>query len=104
MVFYLFLSALLVSYRESKEISDYRDILPAHHYLSVIIDSTFLHRKKEGKVKLSSSRKLIVSISVLLVGLLIAVGTVKSGYHAKVHGCNSCHNASMGGWHGHAAT
>lgn len=69
--------------------------LPVIVFLSLLI-LPFLHRKKEGKARLSSSRKLTVSISVLIVGLLVAVAIVRSGYPAKVHGCTSCHNPSMG--------
>ncbi len=69
--------------------------LPIIIFLSLLI-LPFLHRKKEGKAKLTASRKLIVSIPVLVIGLIIAVATVRSGYHAKVHGCNACHNPSMG--------
>ncbi|MBI5181884.1 MAG: hypothetical protein HZA06_03105 [Nitrospirae bacterium] len=69
--------------------------LPVIVFLSLLI-LPFLHRKKEGKAKLTASRKLTVSIPVLIAGLLIAVATVRSGYPAKVHGCTSCHNPSMG--------
>lgn len=68
--------------------------LPLIALISLLI-LPFLHKKTEGKAKAGGSR-WAASIPVLIVGLLIAFATVKSGYPAKVHGCTSCHNPSMG--------
>lgn len=41
-------------------------------------------------------KKFFYVCPVLLVGCLLLAGIIKSGYQAKLFGCESCHNASMG--------
>ena len=41
-------------------------------------------------------RKLVFNTPILLAALFLAVITFKSGYQAKLYGCDACHNTSMG--------
>jgi hypothetical protein len=41
-------------------------------------------------------RKLVFNAPVLIVAVFLAFITFKSGYQAKILGCDACHNTSMG--------
>jgi len=53
-------------------------------------------RRKTLRVKLATSKKLILALSVGLFWLAGMAGVVVSGYPAKTTGCVSCHNPMMG--------
>lgn len=54
-----------------------------------------LFRKVRERPKGFVRKFLYVSPVILLSGLLL-LGIIKSGYQAKLFGCESCHNAAMG--------
>lgn len=50
----------------------------------------------EIAVPMSFFRKLAFNSPVLLIAIFIGLIVFKSGHQAKLYGCDSCHNASMG--------
>ncbi len=70
--------------------------LPLIMFLALIL-VPFLYKKKEGAApKRSFAKRLLIYLPAYLVIILISVGIVKGSYQAKLYGCNSCHNPSMG--------
>ncbi len=52
--------------------------------------------KKIREMRKGFIKKTIYVLPVLLIGGLLMTGIFKSGYQAKLYGCESCHNAAMG--------
>ena len=69
-------------------------------FLPFIRMPSFFKRKVEvnpdNKEPMDIFRKLVFNAPVLLVAVFLAFITFKSGYHAKILGCDACHNSAMG--------
>ena len=69
-------------------------------FLPFIRMPSFFKRKAEvnpnNKKPMGIFRKLVFNAPVLLVAVFLAFITFKSGYQAKILGCDACHNTSMG--------
>lgn len=69
-------------------------------FLPFIRMPSFFKRKVEvnpdNKEPMGIFRKLVFNAPVLLVAVFLAFITFKSGYQAKILGCDACHNTSMG--------
>ncbi len=69
-------------------------------FLPFIRMPSFLRRKADvnpdNKEPMGFFRKLVFNTPVLLIALFLAVITFKSGYQAKLYGCDACHNTAMG--------
>lgn len=70
--------------------------LPLLFLLALFLVPYVSGRRKTLKVKLATSKKLILAFSVGLFWLVGMAGVVGSGYPAKTTGCASCHNPMMG--------
>ena len=55
-----------------------------------------LGRRKAPKVRLATSKKLLLALPIGLFWIVSMAGVVGSGYPAKTTGCASCHNPMMG--------
>jgi hypothetical protein len=55
-----------------------------------------LGRRKTPRVRLATSKKLLLALPVAIFWIVSMVGVVGSGYPAKTTGCASCHNPMMG--------
>ena len=69
-------------------------------FLPFIRMPSFLRRKADvnpdNKEPMGFFRKLVFNTPVLLIALFLAYITFKSGYQAKLYGCDACHNTAMG--------
>ncbi|MEN8129557.1 MAG: hypothetical protein ABFS45_05050 [Pseudomonadota bacterium] len=55
-----------------------------------------LGRRKTSKVRLVTTKKLLLALPIGLFWIIGMAGVVGSGYPAKTTGCASCHNPMMG--------
>ena len=69
-------------------------------FLPFIRMPSFFKRKVEvnpdNKEPMDIFRKLVFNAPVLLVAVFLAFIAFKSGYQAKILGCDACHNSAMG--------
>jgi len=70
--------------------------LPLLFIVLLYLAPLIVGKRRALETKLTSSKKLILALSVGLFWLVSTAGVVSSGYHAKTTGCSSCHNPMMG--------
>ncbi|OGW06969.1 MAG: hypothetical protein A2889_01060 [Nitrospinae bacterium RIFCSPLOWO2_01_FULL_39_10] len=89
-----------------KHLLSYAVIIPAIFILFLIllpfIRIPFLSRKGVSNPEnvaikpMGIFRKLVFNAPVLIAAVFLAFITFKSGYQAKLYGCDACHNSAMG--------
>ena len=70
--------------------------LPVLFITLLVLVPYALGRRKTPRVRLATSKKLLLAVPVVLFWIVSMAGVAGSGYPAKTTGCASCHNPMMG--------
>ncbi len=70
--------------------------LPVLFIVLLFLVPYVLGRRKTSKVRLVTTKKLLLALPIGLFWIIGMAGVVGSGYPAKTTGCASCHNPMMG--------